>query len=161
MAKESNLEKLKKDYEVIREKYSLPMFGEINKEFQIEGICECETEYLIREVRKFVAEKIANYIRFIESLLNPSGVQLFVFSIIKSLNTEDRSKLTEVYKKLAEIQIDLVELDIKFDEQKEADFVKKSLKLWESVQPELLGLVQEVRNKIDNKFEVNNKGYFE
>ena len=39
--------------------------------------------------------------RLIESILNPVSVPIFVFSIIKTLQTEDKNKLTEIYKKLS------------------------------------------------------------
>ena len=61
------LEKLKTDYKVFQEKYSLPNFDELNEDFQIEKISESETDFILREVRKYVTDKFFNYLRFIES----------------------------------------------------------------------------------------------
>ena len=54
MAKERigiGLEQLKKDYEVIRKKYNLPGFKELNEDFYIEEIAESETDILLRKIR--------------------------------------------------------------------------------------------------------------
>ena len=51
--KESDLVRLKKDYAKLQKKYSLPSFENMNQDFSIEKAAELETDYLIREIRKF------------------------------------------------------------------------------------------------------------
>ena len=160
MEKEKSLDKLKEKYSEIQKKFELPDFDELNKEFQIEKISVEETDYLIREIRKFLAEKFSNYMRFVEALLNPSNSPLFVFSIVKSLNVEDKEILQEVYKKLAKIEVDLVEVDLDFSEEKEVQFVKENYKVWKEVKKDLLKTIETVKKNWDNKFEDSSKGYF-
>ncbi len=160
MEKEKSLEKLKKKYSEIQKKFGLPDFDELNREFQIEKISIEETDYLVREIRKFLADKFSNYMRFVEALLNPSNSPLFVFSIVKSLNVEDKESLQEVYKKFAKIEVDLVEIDLDFSEEKEVEFIKESYKIWKSIKKSLLEIVEVVRKNWDNKFEGNTRGYF-
>ena len=160
MEKEESLEKLKKKYSEIQKKFGLPDFDELNREFQIEKISIEETDYLVREIRKFLADKFSNYMRFVEALLNPSNSPLFVFSIVKSLNVEDKESLQEVYKKFAKIEVDLVEIDLDFSEEKEVEFIKESYKIWKSIKKSLLEIVEVVRKNWDNKFEGNTRGYF-
>jgi len=92
MSEENNLENLKEDYKEIQKKYDLPEFERLNEDFQIEKLAEIETDFLVREIRKFMADKFMNYLRFIESILNPVNVQMFVFSIIKSIGEEEKKK---------------------------------------------------------------------
>ena len=160
MKKESDLRSLKKDYKEIQEKYNLPSFEELNKDFQIEKAAEVETDYLIREVRKFMADKFSNYLRFVEAILNPVNAPMFVFSIIKSLGVEEKNKLTEVYKELTKNEIRLIELDVKFSEEKEAEFIKESYKIWQKVKEDILEIMGTIKKNWDNKFEVNGKSYF-
>ena len=160
MEKEKSLEKLKEKYLEIQEKFGLPDFDELNREFQIEKICVEETDYLIREIRKFLADKFSNYMRFVEALLNPSNSPLFVFSIVKSFRANDKKDLQEIYKKFAKIEIDLVEIDLDFSEEKEAEFIKENYKVWKSIRKSLLEIVETVKKNWDNKFEDNAKGYF-
>jgi hypothetical protein len=157
---DSCLEDLKKSYLEIQSKYTLPDFDKLNRDFQIEKISQEETDYLIREVRKYVADKLANYMRLIESILNPVSVPIFVFSIIKTLQTEDKNKLTEIYKKLSKNEINLIEMDLELSEEKEAEFIKNSCKIWDEIKIDLIKIVEVIKNNWDTKFGVNHKGYF-
>lgn len=160
MTEKFDLEEMKKSYLKIQKKYSLPDFDELNREFNIEKTAETETDYLIREIRKSIADKLMNYMRFIESLLNPVNAPMFVFSAVKTLSSNDKQKLTDVYKKLAKNEIMLIETDVEFSEMKEAEFIKKSFRLWKKVQKEILKVLNVIKKNWDNKFEPESKGYF-
>ncbi len=160
MAKESDLENLKKDYLVVQKKYNLPSFENLNEDFQIEKIAEVETDILIREVRKFIADKFSNYLRFVETILNPANAPMFVFSIIKSIGVEEKKKLVEIYKELTKTEIRLIELDTDFFEEKEAEFIKESYEIWQKIKKDVLEVVEVIKKNLDNKFEVNGKSYF-
>ena len=161
MAKEKDkLKKLKEDYLEIQKKYKLPSFEKLNEDFQIEKVAEVNTDHLIREVRKFMADKFSNYLRFIEMLLNPVNVPMFVFYFVKSLNAEDKTRLSESYKKLAKIEIDLIEADVQFSEQKEAEFIKESYKIWQEIKEDIIKMIDSVKNNWDTKIKPNDKGYF-
>lgn len=161
MAKEKNkLDDLKKRYKKIQSKYGLPDFKPMNEDFQIERICEVETDYLVREVRKFMAEKFSNYLRFVEAILHPVNAPMFVFSIIRAINNEEKVGLKGVYKWLAQMEVRLIELDVEFSEKKEAKFIKENFEVWQSMKKDLSKFIDSVKNSWDKKFEVNNKGYF-
>ena len=160
MSDECNLESLKEDYKKIQERYDLPEFEKLNEDFQIEKLAETETDFLVREIRKFVADKFMNYLRFIESILNPVNVPMFVFSIVKSIGEDEKKRLTEVYKKLAKCEVDLIGLDIEFSEDNEAKFVKESYEVWQEMKKDILGIIDVIKKNWDNKLESNGKGYF-
>ena len=157
---ESKLEKLKKDYEVIRKKHDLPSFEKLNEDFQIEKAAEVETDILIREVRRFIADKLAGYMRFIETLLNPVNAPMFVFSIIKTLGMEEKKKASEIYKKLTKNEIKLIRLDTEFSEEKEDEFIKSSYELWQEIKIVFLSILDKIDENLDTKIEEKNKGYF-
>jgi len=158
--KELSLEKLKKDYKKIQNKYNLPDFKKLNEDFSIEKISETETENLIREIRRFMGEKFSNYLRFSEAILNPVNVPMFVLSVVKTINSEDKKRLTEVYKKLSKIEVQLLELEIEFSDKKEAEFIKNSFRIWQDIKKDLIELVETIKRSWDNKFETNSKSYF-
>ena len=160
MEKESDLEDLKKDYKKVQEKYNLPDFVELNKDFNIERIADTQTYFLVREVRKFMADRFSNYLRFIEALLNPVNAPMFVFSIVKSINNEEKKKLTEIYKNLAQIEIEIIDLDIQFVEEKEAEFIKEAYNSWQKIKKDMLEIIKVIKKNWDNKDEVNGKQYF-
>jgi len=160
MADKLDLENFKEEYNKIQEKYDLPSFEELNSDFAIEKAADNETEYLVREIRRYVSDKLFNYLRFTETLLNPVNAPLWIFSIVKTMDESQKKKLSEIYKKLAENELRLFELDLSFSEENEAVFIKRGYKLWKEIQGEYLDFLDKVKKNWGNKFEVNNKGYF-
>ena len=160
MKKEHDLDKLKLDYEKLRRKYDLPSFKDMNEDFSIERVAEVETDLLMREIRKMVADRLYNYLRFIEGILNPTNAPMFVFSIIKALGKEEKDKFSEMYKKLAKMEIVLFEIDVDFSEEKESEFIKDSYNLWQEIKKEAIEIIGVVKKNWDNKSEVRGKDYF-
>jgi len=160
MEKEYNLNVLKQEYKKIQEKHNLPSFEELNEDFNIEKASEIEVELLIREIRRFMADKLSTYMRFIEAILNPVNVQMFIYSLIKSLETQEKEKLTEIYKKLSKKELKLIELDLKYSEEKEALFIRESYSMWQEMKKDLLEIFEKINNNWDNKVESKNKDYF-
>jgi len=157
---QEKLIKLKEDYEKLRKRHNLPSFKELNEDFHIEKAAETETEILVREVRGLVGDKLMNYMRFIESLLNPVNVPMFIFSIIKLIDAEEKKRLSEIYKKLMKKEVKFIELDLEFNEEKEAQFIKDSYELWQETKKDMLKVMDKINKRWDDKFEANNKGYF-
>ncbi len=155
-----NLEEFKKDYLGIQEKYDFPNFEELNQDFQIEKLVDVETDYLVREIRKMVTDKFANYLRFVETFLHPMNTPMFVLSIVKLISVEDKKMLVNIYEKLAKSEMKVVELDLSFSEEKDAKFVKDSYKLWQEIKKDLLMFVKKIEENWDSKPEVNGKNYF-
>ncbi|MBI2044012.1 hypothetical protein HYT24_01475 [Candidatus Pacearchaeota archaeon] len=158
--KEKSIDKLKVNYTKLQKKYSLPSFDDLNEEFSIEKVADHETEYLLREVRRMVAEKVFNYLRTVETLINPTNAPMFVFSIVKSLKENDKKTLTDIYKELAKNELELIKLDLKYSEEKEAEFIKKAYKVWEKNSKILLGIIDSVEKNWDAKSELSGKSYF-
>lgn len=155
-----NLKKLKENYEILRKKHALLSFEEMNQEFFIEKLAESETDILIRELRKQVGDRLANYMRFMETLLNPVNVPMFVFSVVKTLSLEDKQKLSEMYNILAKKEIEFIKLDIKFSEEDEIKFLKESIEIWKLIQKDFSKIILNVESKFDDKAEVKTRDYF-
>ncbi len=160
MDKESSLEDFKKNYAEIQGKYDLPVFEELNDYFQIEKASENETDFILREIRKIIADRLFNYARFVESLLNPVNVPMFVFSVVKTLDVKEKEILTDIYKKLAKREIDLIELDIDSTEEKEAEFIKESFELWQVIKKDFLKIIEVVKKNWDTEEKEGKKDYF-
>ncbi len=156
-----DLNKLKELYKNLQSRYSLPDFEKLNEEFAIEKATKEESDFILREIRKYIADKFLDYFRIVESILNPSNnPSMFIFSLTKTLGSKDREKLAELYKKLAKVEICLMELDIEYSEQKEAEFIKEAYVLWQDIKKEIKETIEVIKKNWDNKLEENNKGYF-
>jgi len=154
-----SLEKVKENYQILQEKYSLPSFDDLNKDFQIEKVTLFETDLLLKEIRVCISNKFFNYLRFLESLINPSNASMFIFAMAKSLD-KDKEKLIKLNKQLSVLEIDFIDLDLGYSESKEADSIKKYYLLWQDVQKDLLEILGVIKKNWDNKAEDNSKGYY-
>jgi hypothetical protein len=146
----SDLENLKICYSSIKEEFSLPSFEELNFDFGIEKIQGEETDVLIREIRKYISDKFSTYIRFVETLLSPNNAQMFVFMILKSIDNSDKEVLQSIYKKLAKKEIEVVELDLEYNIDKEVCFINSSYELWQEIKVDLLRLVGKIKSEFGN-----------
>lgn len=159
-SKESKLEEFKENYKRLQKEYNLPDFDKLNIEFSIEKVADVETDFLIREIGRIMSEKFSNYLRFVEMMLNPVNSPMFIFSMIKAVGEDEKKKLSEIYKELTKIELDMIELDTDFSEKKQADFINNSYKLWQSVKIDFLSIITKIKENWENKRSSNNNGYF-
>ncbi len=154
------LDKLKSKYELYRERYSLPLFNELNKIFDIEEL-DSEGDLLLRKIRRFISEKLAGYMRFIEALLNPSNAPIFFFKLIKKLDNNDKENLTKMYEALGNIELETILLDLEYSEEGEADFIKKLYELYNNeIRKELLNVLKKLGNGDNGNARSNGGSYF-
>ncbi len=157
---EFNLDEVKKRYRELEKKYNLPPFEELNKNFYIEKIADSETDFMTREIRRFISDKIYNYLRFVETLINPANAPMFIFSAIKLLTPDDKKKLNEIYRKLSEIDLDLIRLDISSTEEEDVNFIMGALASWNQIKNDLSEIVKRINAVAENKEEKTSSGYF-
>ncbi len=157
---ESKLEELKETYLKLQEKHNLPSFEALNEDFQIEKVAETETDFLIRELRRTISDKPFTYLRFVETLINPANAPMSILSVVKTLGSEEKDKLAEIYKKLVRNEVLLIETDLSFSEEKEAKFIRETYEVWQEVKKDLIEVIGVVNLNWDNKVEVNGKKYF-
>lgn len=154
-----DLERVKKEYSKLQSKYKLPSFDKLNEDFDTERISEKETDYLLREIRKAIADKVIAYLRFIEALINPSSGPMFFMIIVKGLELKDKDLIDKIYKSLAKYEIDIVDLDNLYSEKKEADFISKIYKSWQDVKEDIDKLVKLLRENWEKDSKQTEKGY--
>lgn len=157
---DSPLEKIKKEYSVFEKKYSLPTFERLNEDFVIERIAESETEYLVREIRRHIAEKLSNSLRIIDILLNPSNTPAFLMPAIKAINQDEKEILEKTYKKLSKNEIVVVKLDLNYSIDNEIKYIKESYSTWQEIKKELSKTFETIEKNWDKKAEKNSNGYF-
>lgn len=87
--------------------------------------------------------------------------KVFTFSVLKTLNASDKKLVEEIYKKLMRLEVDLMEVDVDYVEEKEAEFIKKASKVWDEVKFDWIRIVKTIKVNWDNKVEKGEgKGYF-
>ncbi|RMD67897.1 hypothetical protein D6817_00220 [Candidatus Pacearchaeota archaeon] len=124
------LKDLKKEYEKLAKKYSLPKFEELNNEFEIERF-DKQTEILARVVRRIAIDKIYYFNNFIESVtLNPMNAPRFYLPYVRNLTDSDKQKISKVYSEFAKLILASIECEALNDEKRDAELVKEIYKVW-------------------------------
>jgi hypothetical protein len=130
--------KFKLEYKSFQEKYKLPSFEYLNENFEIENLASDETELFLKRIRKQITEKIYYHLRTLEAFMNPQNAPMFIFNIIKSFTSFEQELIKKAYDKLAGFEVDFFELEISYNEKKEADFIKKVCNEWLEINEILL-----------------------
>jgi len=151
MEDKSSLQELKEKYELKRQPYNLPDFAKFGEDFDVEKASEKETDFIIREIRRIVIEKISAYIHLFETILNPSSGSLLIFSVIKNLDYDDKKEIKEIYKKLAAMEITAMKLDTIYNENAEAEFVVKAFCEWQGIKLK----IHKIFEKFDKELDIN------
>ncbi|MEK6830468.1 MAG: hypothetical protein AABX77_00375 [Nanoarchaeota archaeon] len=155
MQKEHSIEELKEKYEKFKTKYNLPEFTELNKLFDVEEISP-ETEFLLKKIRRITTERITEYLRFIDIILNPSNAPIFFFRLVKKLNINDRNSLMGIYEKLEKFELQAIALDIEYSEKKEAETIKEIFKVFDnSVKKDFLATIEKLNGEEENSKKIN------
>jgi len=136
-------EKIRKKYEELKKKYSLPDFEELNKEFEI-SIIEYE-DFLLREIRKKIADKINTMCEFFEDLLSPDNTIANLYEY-KAFNDAEREDVFRLYRRLKVLEKLSLELSLNHDEKKDAEFINEFFSSWESIKNKIIKIIRKMRD---------------
>ncbi len=153
------LAEFKKKYGVFAKKHKMPSFKELNEDFEIDKI-DKESDCFLRVIRKVMMEKIVNSLNFLELLVNPVNAPGIYHPYIKSMGLEDRKLIEEIHKVLGELSLWSLNLEIEYNEKKEAELISEAFKRWGEVRPKFRVIMQNMR-KPNGLGEVRrDRGYF-
>ena len=125
----TDIKELKKKYGLLKNKYPLPSFKELDEEFDILK-ADSDSETLLREIRKVMILKFSAILNFVELLLNPTSGSMFYMFLVRGINGIDKKIMDELFEKLGEIELASFRLDINYSEKNEADFIKSEFASW-------------------------------
>ncbi|MEM4703012.1 MAG: hypothetical protein QXP53_00815 [Candidatus Pacearchaeota archaeon] len=160
MEKNVSLSEIRKKYKKLESKYKLPSFSDLNEEFEIEKVQERETEFLLREIRRAMSDKVIAFLRFLELFLNPVTAPLFVLVALKNMSIQDKEKMESLYQELVRVEIKSIILDIEYSEAEEAKFIKEIYAKWKEVKKELGEICKEIEKVHEKSSEKKSKSYF-
>lgn len=153
-----DIKELKKDYEKLAKKYSLPPFKNLNDDFEI-GKVDKDVGALLRAVRKVMMEKIVNSMSFIEMLLNPVQAPRMYQNYIKSMSVDDRKRIDKIYGALAGVSILSLERELDYSEKSEAEVIKQVYKIWNSLKKDFAKILHNLKNPPKNSVK-KERSYF-
>lgn len=133
---------IKKHYEELRRKYSLPDFNLINNEFEISSIEN--KDFLLREIRRRIAEKLEIYAKILESLLQPDTASLSSMHECKFIEDKEKEDIHNIYKKLMIIDRNSVIVSLG-GEKENADFIKKLFDEWFKLKEDIKPIIEKIK----------------
>lgn len=134
---------IKKKYDELKKKYSLPSFEEIDKEFEISKIEEDEP-FLLHEAMKKVCEKIEAMHGILDKVLQPEA-HIADMHECNTFSDDEKEKLYDLYKRLMWINRFAVENSMDNDDKKSAEFINTMWKRWAAVKKEFSTAVRKMK----------------
>ncbi len=153
------LSELKKEYASYEQKYGLPSFSSLVAFFDVENL-DYEGDTFLRAVRKNVMEKVIEYLRLVEMLLNPINAPPLFGQFIKKMSAEDRRVIQKLYEDFTHLELAALELEISYAESDEAAFIKKIYETWKDSAENLVAAIQLMRRNFDEIPGIREKSYY-
>ena len=132
---------IQEKYNKLKSKYRLPDFSEINNEFEISTIEQ--EDFLLREIRREIAERISFFADLIGGILNPeASASIMEFGV---LGDDDSKQAIELYKKLMYWVRYSAETSVFADDKKDAEFIKSIFEEWKSLKKEVAAMISKMK----------------
>lgn len=133
---------MKSTYNELFAKFSLPVWEELEREFEIE---EADKPNLtLREIRRKMVEKISKHAKSIESILHPDGDLCSLYEC-QNVTDENKSKLFNVLKQLKALELHSAEVSVKNLDEKNAEFINSAFETWNLLANEIENFYKELK----------------
>ena len=150
---------IKEKYQELSKKHKLPPFKETDQEFEISTIEE--EEFLLREIRRKIAEKIEAYSNILHSLIHPEANLCEMYEC-RAFTDGEKDNIFNIYKKLMFFSRYSIETSVDENDEKTAKFISDFWKDWGDIKKVLLPTMKKVKESwlkdIDVKEELGYMG---
>jgi hypothetical protein len=123
------LEDLKKEYEKLEKKYSLPKFEHLDKEFEIRAIELNKSGLLIRALLRITSNKLNIFMSYLEPVISAPSQNIHALVELRNISEQDRNNMFEFYKKISAILHENLSVELK-SENEIADQINSIWKSW-------------------------------
>ena len=138
------MKNMEEQYSKLKNKYNLPNFQDLDKEF---GISSIENDkFLLRETINKIMERVDFFSELLECSLQPDTSSLRSMNESKFFEDKERRIFYILYKKLMVISRESTEVSLKRYEKEEANFINKTFNEWKELKTDLLKFVEKVKD---------------
>lgn len=131
----------KKEYDILKLKYQLPDFEELDKYFSISEIEN--TANLVREIRQKIQEKLEFIAKILADLFNPEQNFAAMYEL-KILDEIKKKKYFVLFKKIMALLRESEKLSLKNDEKMTIAFIKDFFKEYKKIVEEIESVLGEM-----------------
>lgn len=136
---------MKDAYEKARKDHSvLPQYDELNHEFELFVIDH--PDFILRQVKRRMAEKLDTFASLLESLISPDPGSLTQMYECRVFTDAERKLMVELYRHIMSSYRLLLETDLFADDKTDAETIRKVFDMWSADKKQLLPFVKKVRD---------------
>ena len=149
---------IKKIYSEMQKKLGLPDFAAMDNEFEISTI-EAE-DFLLREIRRRVHDKIDAICKSLDSVLQPEATlhQMYESGVFSD---EEKKQIYLMYKSLMNMHREGMMLEIQCLNDLDAKFIKDFMAKWKKIKPQLVDIFKKLAESWTKDSDIEEKlGYF-
>lgn len=125
-------------------KYSLPNFGALNLDFEVEKL-DKDTDHILRAFRKIMMEKVVNSMGFLEMLVNPINAPRMYLPFIRTMTVDDKKIIDSLYMRMAELSLLSLDLEVESSEKREALLLSQVFNAWQKIKPDFKKLLASMK----------------
>ncbi len=143
---------IKEAYNQIKKEHPiLPDFEKINKEFELSTI---ETpEFILRNVKRKIAEKLEPLIEVLEHIINPDPNSLVDMYECKCFTNGEKKQIIDVFRHMMEQYRILMETDILCEDKTDAETIKRFFDVWMQEKKILLPMLKKIHESWQKQVE--------
>jgi hypothetical protein len=138
-------QEIKERYEDLTKKYKLPPFNSLNNEFEISTIEN--KEFLLREIRRKIDEKIELYVKLLEGILQPDTSSLSDMYECSVFNDKEKDVIFKLFKKLLFFHRFSIETSVGEDDKRSVEFINDFWKDWSGIKDEFSDFVKKMKEE--------------
>jgi len=135
---------IKEAYETARKEHPvLPEIDKINKEFEI-SLIENE-DFLLRHVKRKIAERMEPVLDILENSLNPDPNSLTAMYECRCYTNGEKKQIIDVFRHLMEQYRSLLETDLIGDDEIDAQTIRRIYDIWQQDKKIVIPLLKKLR----------------
>lgn len=137
-------EEFKAVYEKKAEKHDLPKFDLLDDYFEVFDIFHSKnipTTWMLRNIRRFISDKVWNVVNFIHNFLIPSQQSLISMEEAKMFTDAEKKEMAQLMKRLTILARKSSAIELECNADKDASYIKEVCETWTNIKPELQKIV--------------------
>ena len=137
------MSEIKDQYNLLKSKYNLPVFNEIDHVFEI-SIIDNE-HFLLREIRKIIIAKIKSFTDILEDIIHPNST-VSAYHECRFFSEDEKKQLYDLYGKLMGVIRTSNMLEVDSSDELEARFINDSFNAWPIMKKDLAVIMKKLRD---------------
>jgi len=129
------------EYKKLRSRHQLPKYDELDHVFEISAITS--HSFLLREIRRHIVERLRNNAEILEDIIHPNST-VSAFHECRFFNEQEKKGLYDLYAKIMKHIRRSNLLDVKLDEDLDAQFINDISGSWPELQSGLHDILEKL-----------------